>query len=126
MAGPSPVTLYTTGPSCMRCTATKRDLTKAGIEFKERDVTRDPEAAAAAKELGYIEAPVVVISPDRHWSGHRPTLIAEYADELHAAAAHELTAICAPNPQAIAAAAPVATTEPARRPAVMATAALTR
>lgn len=34
------VTVYSTGPSCMRCTLTKKALAKEGVPFVEVDVRR--------------------------------------------------------------------------------------
>lgn len=61
-------------PSCVQCTATYRKLDSSGIEYVVRDMSEDLEAVALAKELGYLQAPVV-ISGDQHWSGFRPDLI---------------------------------------------------
>ena len=77
-----PVTVYTTGPSCVKCTMTKRMLDGAGIPFVEVDVTLNENAAAHAyitDELGYTEAPVVVVDDEDHWSGFRPDKIDELA-----------------------------------------------
>ncbi|MBB2959577.1 glutaredoxin family protein [Pseudoclavibacter helvolus] len=69
------VRVYTTGESCIRCKLTKKALTAKGIEFVEVDVTLAENAAAHAyitDELGYTEAPVVVVDDEDHWSGFRP------------------------------------------------------
>lgn len=74
------VTVYSTGPHCMRCGLTRRRLDEAGILFTVIDLTR-PENASHREfipdELGYTEAPVVVVDdePEHHWSGFRPDLI---------------------------------------------------
>ena len=49
----SPVTIYTTGPSCMKCRQTKRALQKAGVPFVERDAE---EIRDFATEKGYVTA----------------------------------------------------------------------
>jgi len=67
---PKMVTLYTL-PACVQCDSTKRVLTRNSIEYREVDLSQDPEAMALVKELGYTAAPVVVIGDD-HWSGFRP------------------------------------------------------
>ena len=67
------VTVYTK-PSCVQCTATKRALTKAGIEFEEVDLTQDSASLEKIKNLGYQQAPVV-FAGDKHWSGFRPDFI---------------------------------------------------
>ncbi|MFD2674332.1 glutaredoxin-like protein NrdH [Gulosibacter bifidus] len=61
-------------PSCVQCTATYRALDKQGIEYEVFDVSADDKALAAVKELGYLQAPVVVTEED-HWSGFRPDKI---------------------------------------------------
>ena len=68
-----PITVYTTGPSCARCTLTKNVLTTRGIAFVEVNI-RENEVARAyvVEEFGYTEAPVVVITDEDHWSGFRP------------------------------------------------------
>ncbi|MDJ1372115.1 glutaredoxin-like protein NrdH [Gulosibacter molinativorax] len=63
-------------PSCVQCTATYRALDKQGIEYEVFDVSADEKALAAVKELGYMQAPVVVTDDD-HWSGFRPDKITE-------------------------------------------------
>lgn len=72
------ITVYTK-PSCPQCDATKRCLTKHNIPFTAVDVTTDPEARERVIALGYIAAPVVVVSATDHWAGFRP-------DRLKAAA----------------------------------------
>ncbi len=56
-----------------------------GIEFVEVDDTLDENAAAHAyitNELGYTEAPVVVVDDEDHWSGFRPDHIDRVATLL--------------------------------------------
>ena len=65
-------------PSCVQCTATYRALDKQGIEYEVFDVSADEKALAAVKELGYMQAPVVVTDNDS-WSGFRPDKINELA-----------------------------------------------
>lgn len=77
------VTVYSTGPSCIRCTMTKRVLDQKGIEFAEVNI-RDNDAAReyVVEELGYTEAPVVVVEDGTgqdHWSGFRPDQIERVA-----------------------------------------------
>ena len=76
------VTVYSTGPSCIRCTMTCRCLQSAGIPFEVIDVTIDEAALQrVTQELGYTEAPVVIVAgeAEHHWSGFRPDLIARLA-----------------------------------------------
>ena len=68
-------------PSCVQCTATYRALDKQGIEYEVFDVSVDEKALAAVKDLGYMQAPVVVTEDD-HWSGFRPDKIATLSAEL--------------------------------------------
>ena len=74
------VTVYTK-PSCVQCTATYRALNATGIEFDIFDVSVDEKALQTVKELGYLQAPVV-IADDEHWSGFRPDKIDELAAKL--------------------------------------------
>lgn len=73
------VTVYTTGPSCMRCTLTKTALTKKGVDFVEVDI-RENDAARqyVTEDLGYTSAPVVVVEDgtgEDHWCEFRPDQI---------------------------------------------------
>jgi len=74
------VTVYTK-PSCVQCTATYRALNARGIEFEVFDVSVDEKALQAVKDLGYLQAPVV-IADEEHWSGFRPDKIDELAAKL--------------------------------------------
>ena len=53
---------------------TYRALDKNGIDYTTVDVTEDAAALARIKELGYMQAPVV-IAGDEHWSGFQPDRI---------------------------------------------------
>lgn len=63
------ITVYTK-PSCVQCNATFRALGDRGIPYNVVDLSIDEEAMATVKELGYLQAPVVV-TPTEHWSGFR-------------------------------------------------------
>jgi glutaredoxin-like protein NrdH len=70
---PRIITLYTS-PGCQPCKAIKRWFAKEGVEYTEKDVTKDPLDLAAVKELGYKSAPVVIVSTgdpeiEIHWQG---------------------------------------------------------
>jgi glutaredoxin-like protein NrdH len=81
------VTVYSTGPSCIRCTMTCRCLQSAGIPFHVIDVTTEPIALQfVTEELGYTEAPVVIVDgePQHHWAGFRPDLIVRLAERIGA------------------------------------------
>ena len=69
----SKITVYSK-PACTQCTATYRALDSKGIEYQAIDITSDESALARIKELGYLQAPVVVTADD-HWSGFRPDKI---------------------------------------------------
>ena len=74
------VTAYTK-PSCVQCNATYRALDSKGIEYEVLDLSVDENALAQVKELGYLQAPVV-ITDEGHWSGFRPDKIDELASRL--------------------------------------------
>ncbi len=76
------VTVYTK-PSCVQCNATYRALDSRGIEYAIIDLSEDPTALEKVKELGYLQAPVVV-TDDEHWSGFRPDKIDALADRMAA------------------------------------------
>ncbi|KWX19579.1 glutaredoxin [Mycolicibacterium wolinskyi] len=67
------ITLYEK-PACVQCTATKKALEKANIEYLVVDITQDDEAREYVMALGHLQAPVVVAG-DEHWSGFRPDRI---------------------------------------------------
>lgn len=69
------VTVYTK-PSCVQCNATYRALDSKGISYRVVDLSTDSAGLEKVKELGYLQAPVV-ITDDGHWSGFRPDKIAE-------------------------------------------------
>ena len=79
------VTVYTK-PSCVQCNATYRAMDDKGIPYEVLDVTENQAALETVKDLGYMQAPVVVTEDD-HWSGFRPDKIAELASKLAAQAA---------------------------------------
>lgn len=65
-------------PACVQCDATVRKLESAGITYDYIDVTEDSASLARIKELGYLQAPVVFIDENTHWSGNRPDKITEH------------------------------------------------
>ena len=76
------VTVYTKD-HCSQCVMTKKWLTKRDIAFAEVDILEDPMDLAAAKELGLMAAPVVVVSfgvpgDDEAWSGFNPIKLGQY------------------------------------------------
>lgn len=74
------ITVYTK-PSCVQCNMTYRALDNSGLEYDVLDVSEDATALETVKELGYLQAPVVV-TDDEHWSGFRPDKISELASRL--------------------------------------------
>lgn len=76
------ITVYSK-PSCVQCNATYRALDAKGIAYDVVDVTQDADALAyVTEELGYSQAPIVVVDDDDHWSGFRPDHIDRIADTL--------------------------------------------
>jgi glutaredoxin-like protein NrdH len=73
-------TVYTK-PGCVQCTATYRALDNQGIEYDVIDLTTNHEALETIKQLGYLQAPVIITDND-HWSGFRPDKIAALAERL--------------------------------------------
>jgi glutaredoxin-like protein NrdH len=76
------ITVYSK-PACVQCTMTKKALEKKGLAFHEVDVTENAAALEyIAEELGYSQAPVVVIDDENHWSGFQPQKIDAVAAAL--------------------------------------------
>jgi glutaredoxin-like protein NrdH len=72
------ITVYVTA-SCAQCMLTKKVLDAKGVEYRVVDVTASENALAyVLDDLGYSQAPVVVVSDEDHWSGFRPDLIARH------------------------------------------------
>lgn len=71
------ITVYSK-PACVQCTATTRELDRKGIEYQYVDLTKDADAMTTVRDLGYMQAPVVVAGND-HWSGFRPDKIGALA-----------------------------------------------
>ena len=63
---------------CVQCDMTKRELKKRGVEFEEKRMDLDDALLEQAKEMGYLQAPVVITLDGTHWSGFRPDLIAKH------------------------------------------------
>lgn len=57
---------------CVQCTATKRKLDQLGVDYKERNMSHDAEALSLAKELGHLQAPIVIPRDGQSWSGYDP------------------------------------------------------
>ena len=67
------ITVYTK-PACVQCTATKKALDRAGVDYELVDISLDNDARDYVMALGYLQAPVVVVD-EEHWSGFRPDRI---------------------------------------------------
>lgn len=66
-------------PSCVQCNATYRALDAKGIPYVIVDLSESDDALEYVKELGYSQAPVVVVDDQDHWSGFRPDHIERIA-----------------------------------------------
>lgn len=73
-----PMTVYSKPAGCMKCEMTQRALQRQGlvegVHYSTIDVTDPANAehlAYITEDLGYAEAPVVVIDATQHWSGFR-------------------------------------------------------
>lgn len=76
------ITIYSK-PSCVQCDATYRALTKHELEYTVVDVTTNPAALTyVTEELGYNQAPIVVVDDQDHWSGYNPGQIKRLAAHL--------------------------------------------
>ena len=81
------VTVYTTGPACFKCNATKNRLEKYGIPYEEVRVDQDREKAVWLRSLGFNQSPVVQIGDEDAWDGFSSTDIEEWARVLGTTAA---------------------------------------
>ena len=68
------ITVYSK-PGCQQCKFTCRSLEKVGIRFTVVDLTTNDAALDYVQDLGYSQAPIVVVSDHHHWSGFNPTEI---------------------------------------------------
>lgn len=84
------VTVYTS-PQCQPCKATKRWLDKNDVVYREVDVSQNPADLAAIKELGYVAAPVIIVSTgdpetEIHWQGLHVDNLKKYTHSTKEAA----------------------------------------
>ncbi|WP_306419106.1 glutaredoxin domain-containing protein, partial [Burkholderia multivorans] len=77
------ITVYSK-PGCVQCITTGRALTAKGLvegaDWEFVDLTLDENAAAlewVMGDLGYKQAPIVVVDDETHWAGFRPDCIAK-------------------------------------------------
>jgi len=69
----SAITVYSK-PACMQCTATKKALDRAGLDYTLVDISTDDKAPAPGLPPRSLQAPVVEADGE-HWSGFRPERI---------------------------------------------------
>ena len=69
-------------PSPRACNAMRHSaaLDKAGIEYTKVDIADNEQAHDYVMSLGYLQAPVVYVSPTEHWSGFRPDRLRSLTD----------------------------------------------
>lgn len=68
---------------CNQCDMTKRIFDREGVAYEYINMEEDADAMTFVKDLGYLQAPVVIARyPDgseTHWSGFLPNKITGYA-----------------------------------------------
>lgn len=74
------ITLYSRD-NCQPCKATVRKLKKHGIPFRELNTSHDEKARDFLIAAGFTEAPVVICTDGREWTGFRPDIIEAIAKE---------------------------------------------
>lgn len=74
------ITLYSRD-KCQPCKATVRKFNKHGIPFRELNTSHNEAAAQFLRDAGFTEAPVVICTDGREWTGFRPDLIEAIAKE---------------------------------------------
>lgn len=69
-------------PNCAQCRSTKTAIAGRGLvegeDWVEHDLSLPENESARAwvmEDLGYRQAPIVIIDEDNHWSGFRPDKI---------------------------------------------------
>lgn len=69
-------------PNCAKCRSTKTAIAGRGLvegeDWAEHDLSLPENESArqwVMEDLGYKEAPIVVVDDDNHWSGFRPDRI---------------------------------------------------
>lgn len=66
------ITVYAK-PNCPQCRLTCDTLDAKGVDYKSEDLTTNQAAYDyVTGDLGYSQAPVVVVDDEDHWSGFRP------------------------------------------------------
>lgn len=72
------ITVYSKESFCIQCNQTIKELENKGLDFKVVSLST-PGALEMVKELGYLQAPVVIVNKEEHWSGFRPDRIESLA-----------------------------------------------
>lgn len=78
-------------PNCQQCRMTCFSFDRAGVEYSTVDLTISETALEYAQDLGYSQAPVVVVEDHHHWSGFNPIEIERLALSLHNDAGNQPT-----------------------------------
>jgi glutaredoxin-like protein NrdH len=87
---PRTITVYTKN-NCVQCDRTKKWLDKNGVAYTTVNMDESPADLEAVKELGFLTAPVVIVStgdPETElmWGGFIPDNLRKYTiTELKAA-----------------------------------------
>ncbi len=68
------ITVYSK-PDCVQCDRTYALLDREGHGYDVINLEEDVASVVKIKELGYLQAPVVVTPNGDHWSGFRPDKI---------------------------------------------------
>lgn len=67
-------------PNCMACKMTYRALDQANLDYQVIDITENENAFIyVTQDLGYQQAPIVVVDDQDHWAGFRPDQISRLA-----------------------------------------------
>ncbi|APU18026.1 MULTISPECIES: glutaredoxin family protein [Actinoalloteichus] len=74
-------------PGCPFCTMLRADLQRRGLPFRERDIWKDPEAAAAVRAAAGGNETVPTVNVGSRWMVNPPAedvlaAVAEQAPEL--------------------------------------------
>ncbi|MHA7299380.1 glutaredoxin family protein [Pseudarthrobacter sp. MDT1-22] len=77
-------------PGCQQCRLTAMSFDKARIAYTSIDLTSNDAALEYVQDLGYAQAPVVVVDDHHHWSGFNPTEIERLTQALKLAAGTQL------------------------------------
>jgi glutaredoxin-like protein NrdH len=63
-----------TKPNCQPCRAMKRKLLEQNVSFNELSVTVN-ENMVLAKELGFLQVPVIILEDGSAFGGYRPDVV---------------------------------------------------